>query len=244
MPATISGQTVSGRRRSWMLAAAALMIAGCTDHPAAAPRQPVAFPHDAHLAYFSSGRHRAEKIRMHTEIFGDPAVPPELAQGRCTECHDDLPARTACAGCHVLFQDAGLRERIDERRCIACHRGAWGTAAASLPATSVCVSCHGEERPFGSGPTSVLAVAAPGEGAAGARPPEDLPWVRVAAFPPSVYFSHRPHVQYAALACTRCHDDMRDLAAPPTALRLVSMAECLACHEKAGASTDCLTCHK
>jgi hypothetical protein len=225
-----------------------LLIAagGCAEPPVeVAAQQPINFPHDPHLKYFSSGRHRAEKIGMHLEVFGQAEPPEELAQGRCAECHDDLAERAACAGCHVPFQNAALRAQREIRPCVGCHRGAWAASAATIPSGAVCISCHedgGRRPPAGKDePRLILAHAeqGPAEVYTG-----DLPWVRINTMPPNVYFSHTAHVRFASMACTNCHQDVRGLVSPPTLVRTFSMSECLGCHAAKGASTDCLTCHK
>lgn len=220
--------------------------AGCADPPiGVAVRQPIHFPHQTHLTYFSSGQHRTEKIRMHLDIFGQDKPPEELAEGRCVECHDDLAERAACAGCHVPFQNAALRSQREVRRCVGCHRGAWGGSAATIPSAATCLACHEAgvrlARAGDKGPrvTLVRAGEPPGE-----PPVEDVPWIRINAMPPNVYFSHTAHVRFASMACTTCHQDVRALRSPPTAARVLSMSDCLTCHMERGASTDCLTCHK
>lgn len=214
-----------------------LFLFGCGDPPVEVSAvQPIEFPHRTHLEYFASGRHREERIQMHLDMFGLTEPPPELAEGRCIECHDDLSERTACAGCHVLFQNATLRSRTDIRRCAACHRGVWTGSAATIPSAAVCASCHGPgsrpEDPAERRLTAELTRAG------------DVPWVQINTVAPNVYFSHAAHVRYASMTCTDCHADVTDLATPPTTARVFAMTDCMACHVKQQANTDCLTCHK
>ena len=199
-------------------------------------QQPIAFPHRTHLEYFSSGRHRQERIQMHLTILDTKDTPPALAEGRCAECHDDLAQRIACAGCHVLFQDATLRNRKDVRRCIACHRGAWTGSRATIPSAAVCVSCHGADSTIdGVGEKQLRADLGRAE---------DVPWVQINTVAPNVHNSHVAHVRFNSMTCTACHVDVKDLSAPPTTARVFSMTDCLKCHVENGASIDCLTCHK
>ncbi len=239
-----------GRWPAWGPAAAVLVLAAAAcGNPRldVAVRQPIEFPHARHLAYFSSGQHRTERIRMHLEMFGQTEPPEELAQGRCVECHDDLPARTACAGCHVQSQDAVLRARKDIRTCAGCHRGTWTGASATIPDKALCVACHGEATVQAmregrqAGAVTLARMDTPRTEMA---PEADLPWVQINTVAPNVYFSHAPHVRFGRIACTRCHEDVSGLTAPPSAVRVVSMSECLRCHAETGASTDCLTCHR
>jgi hypothetical protein len=226
-----------------------MAAAACTDSPVeVSVRQPIDFPHETHLTYFSSGLHRAERIRMHLEIFGTDEIPDELAEGRCVACHDDLPERTACAGCHVPFQNPALRTQTEARRCVACHRGAWSRAEASIPGVTACLECHRPEvsevhlvRAAYTGASVALARAgAPRVDEAAT----EVPWVRLTTMPPNVYFSHTAHVRFAGLPCVRCHEDVSGLMSPPTRVRVLSMSDCLKCHVESNARTDCLACHK
>ncbi len=229
-----------GCARCMLPAALGLLMAvsGCVDRPlVVTASQPIVFPHQRHLAYFSSGQHRQEKIQMHVNLLGLEEIPAELAEGKCTECHDDLPARTACAGCHVLFQDAALRTRKDVRRCVACHRGGWVGSVATLPSTTVCTTCHsGEMRAGADGDESRLRVELARD--------EDVQWTQINTVAPHVYFSHAAHVRFASMTCTTCHQDVSALAEPPTSVRVASMSACVRCHRENGAKADCLTCHK
>lgn len=222
------------------------VAAGCAGPPIEVPvQQPIDFPHGKHLTYFASGQHRTERIAMHLAIFGAGEPPPqELVEGRCVECHDDLAERTACAGCHVPFQNAALRSQQDVRRCVACHRGAWGASAATIPSATVCLACHEAgvrlARAGDNRPRIVLVNASDTP----VEPLEDVPWVRINTMPANVYFSHTAHVRYASMACTECHQDVTALRSPSSRVRVFTMSECLTCHARKGASTDCLTCHK
>lgn len=207
--------------------------------------QPMNFPHQAHLNYFSSGKHRTEKIRMHLEMFGADEPPAELSEGRCVECHDDLAERAPCAGCHVAFQNAALRNAKEVRKCVACHRGAWGGSAATIPSVATCLACHegGVQQTRGEDNEPRITLVRAGD-TPRAPLPEDIPWIQINTMPGNVYFSHTAHVRFASIACTSCHQDVRELVSPPTIVRVFSMTECLTCHVKNGASTACLTCHK
>jgi hypothetical protein len=235
-------------RRCLTIACTALMFvatAGCGERRTEVRvRQPMDFPHQVHVTYFSSGRHRTEKIRMHLEMFGSDQAPAELSEGRCVECHDDLAERAACAGCHVPFQNAALRNAKEVRRCVGCHRGAWGGSAATIPSLATCRACHEDgvqARADGNGPHITLVRA--GDTPRGPLV-TDIPWIQINTMPSNVYFSHTAHVRFASMACTSCHQDVRGLTSPPSMVRVFSMSDCLGCHEEKGASTGCLTCHK
>lgn len=224
-------------QRFLFVVVSAMCLTACGDPPIEVDVvQPIAFPHRTHFEYFASGRHRQERIQMHLTMFGMSEAPPELAEGRCTECHDDLAEKSACAGCHVLFQDAALRSRKEVRRCAACHRGVWAGSAATIPSAAVCESCHGTNT-SADRPAEIRLVA-------DLQRPGDVPWVQINTLPPNVYFSHSAHVRDAGMPCTTCHADVRNLMTPPTTARIFVMGDCLSCHARRGASTDCLTCHK
>lgn len=228
------------------LALVLVVAGGCADRRTEVRvRQPMDFSHQTHVTYFSSGKHRTEKIRMHLEIFGADQPPAELSEGRCVECHDDLAERAACAGCHVPFQNAALRSAKEVRKCVGCHRGAWGGSAATIPSVATCRACHegGVQQTRGEDNepriTLVRTGSPPGESLL-----EDIPWIQINTMPGNVYFSHTAHVRFAAMACTSCHQDVNGLVSPPTIVRVFSMTECVACHVEKGASTECLSCHK
>ena len=225
-------------RRLPLLLGVSLLIAtgGCANPMASAlPPARAAFVHGPHLDHWASGRHKQEKIGMHLAAIGLTEAPDELVRGECVACHTDLPELTACAGCHVVFQDATLRNRKDVRTCVGCHRGAWTGAAATLPRIEVCATCHRENQSAGA--------------EAGDSTPRDLSrleytgGMRLSMLPGNVYFSHVAHVRFGQWGCATCHTNLNDPTGPPT-LPAASMIGCLRCHVENGASTDCLTCHK
>jgi hypothetical protein len=239
--------TLLARRRRWwrvlLPACLGLVIpcGGCSGPTVeVSAQQPIAFPHRAHLEYFTSGRHRQERIELHLTILGLTEAPPELAEGRCVDCHGEaLAEKTACAGCHTLFQDATLRIRQDVRDCIGCHRGAWNGSRATIPSTTVCVTCHAD-----STVDTFTDATAEQELRADLARTEDVPWVQINTVPDHVYFSHPAHVRFNKMTCTTCHADVRKLVAPPTTASVFAMPDCLKCHAEHQASNACLTCHK
>lgn len=239
-----SGSVADARRcRNWLLALAlcgGALLPGCG--PAVrevAVVQPIEFNHRVHLEYFSSGKHRKENIAMHLVKFGDPEVPEELAQGRCTECHGavELARFRSCGGCHTRFaRDETLRGRKDMRACVGCHRNAWSGSSATIPSINVCQSCHsGEPRTKSPGERVLAEHLAKGQ---------DIAWIQIQTMPPSVYFSHSAHVRRTGMTCTDCHEDMTRRSSPPTRYRVFSMNTCMTCHDAKGAKQDCLACHK
>lgn len=247
LPAT-SGARRPRRLRALLPACLGLLIIpiwGCGERTVeVSVQQPIAFPHQTHLEYFSSGRHPQDGIEVHKAALGleDADVPPEMKEGKCLgECHGaNLPEKTACVGCHLTFAaDETLRNNKEVRRCVACHRGTWVGSAARIPAVAVCVNCHRPETT-----TTIANADAETKLQADLARTEDIPWVQLNAMAPDVYFSHRAHVRFQGMTCTTCHADVTTLTAPPTTARVFAMNACLKCHVDNQASTDCLTCHK
>lgn len=234
-------------QRLLSFASSCLLIgaAACADAPVRVPvQQPIEFPHAAHVNHFASGQHRTERVAMHLKIYGTTEAPQELNEGRCADCHDDLAERQACAVCHVPFQNPALRGQRELRRCVGCHRGAWGASAATIPSAGTCLACHEAGMRLAQGAGSPRVVLARGGDRPAEPAVEDVPWVRINTMPRNVYFSHTAHVRYASMTCTECHQDVTGLSSPPDRVRVFTMSQCLTCHVKRGASTDCLTCHK
>jgi hypothetical protein len=122
--------------------------------------------------------------------------------------------------------------------CLDCHKDASTGHFAGLPRKQVCLDCHDADGEAGKHPEKDKLFAY------GATDKE-IPWVRVAVTRPDVFFSHRRHVAISKIECLDCHVDQAKLTAPPTSVRLVmSMTECIACHQRNGASSDCLACHR
>jgi len=135
---------------------------------------------------------------------------------------------------HVVhLEDAGIT-------CDECHTSAATGVYAGIPGKAVCFDCHDpddeDEEDTHSEKTKLYAFN---------EVDEDIPWCRVATTRPDVFFSHRRHVTMGKIECLECHVDQAGLTAPPPTARLVmSMEACIACHDKSGASHDCLVCHR
>ncbi|MHC4818086.1 MAG: cytochrome c3 family protein, partial [Planctomycetota bacterium] len=108
---------------------------------------------------------------------------------------------------------------------------------ASIPSVTVCASCHGGEPRTTSLEETRLREQFLAKG-------RDVPWVQVTTVGPNVHFSHQAHVRFAGHGCTRCHEDMRFKAAPPTVASVFTMGGCMRCHEEHAGQNECLTCHK
>lgn len=122
--------------------------------------------------------------------------------------------------------------------CIDCHTDAETGVFAGLPGKDACFDCHDPYDEDVTHPQKVKLLSY-------AESDEEIPWVRVAVTKPDVFFSHRRHVTSAGLDCLECHPDQPTLTAPPATVRLVmTMDECIECHQQNRASSDCLACHR
>ncbi|MFZ8802663.1 MAG: cytochrome c3 family protein [Candidatus Calescibacterium sp.] len=63
--------------------------------------------------------------------------------------------------------------------------------------------------------------------------------------PGHVYFSHKAHVVWAEMSCEDCHKGAKDKFEPyqKSDIAYLTMGKCMSCHEKKGASFDCITRH-
>lgn len=124
----------------------------------------------------------------------------------------------------------------DGQECNECHEFVEEERFASIPDLEVCLTCH--EDPITNSPAEKLIHAYAEAG-------EEIPWVRLFRVPGHVYYSHRRHVGIAKLDCTNCHGDIGTSTAPPsTRPRQLDMDDCIDCHSRENASTDCTSCHK
>ena len=125
--------------------------------------------------------------------------------------------------------------------CTFCDRTVEKEAAASVPATGLCMTCHSEV----------------GDGLEGIEKMRDLyedgrsiHWVRVHRVPDHVHFVHEAHIRYFSEAegvetsqvCQKCHGDVAEMEKVRQVENL-KMGDCVDCHKKNAAPTDCTTCH-
>lgn len=128
---------------------------------------------------------------------------------------------------HTL--DAGLD-------CLYCHDGAERSKQAGVPATSVCMGCHGQ-------------IWGRSEQLEPVRrswfSKEPIRWNRVHRLPGFVYFDHSVHVKAGGVACARCHGDVTRMAQVEQVAPL-TMGWCLDCHRQQHARplTHCSVCHR
>ncbi len=122
--------------------------------------------------------------------------------------------------------------------CVDCHTDAGTRRDAGIPGKRVCFDCHDPDQEAGKHPQKDKLFSF-------AKSDAEVPWIRVAATRPDVFFSHRRHVGAAGMECLDCHAGQPSLTAPPSTVRLVmTMTSCIACHERKAVSTDCLVCHR
>lgn len=117
--------------------------------------------------------------------------------------------------------------------CVFCHEFVEDHAAAGIPRTELCGSCH-SAMPQETEATRKLMEFVESE--------KQIPWVRVFEVPQYVRFPHKWHVR-AGVSCEECHEGVGESLT--TSRRIdIKMAWCMDCHEERKASIDCVTCHK
>lgn len=119
--------------------------------------------------------------------------------------------------------------------CSDCHEFYEKETFSGLPGAETCSFCH--EEPMGESAEEQKLVNLLGEDAA-------LEWIPLFRQPPHVFYSHRRHVAVAQIECSDCHGPIGESDAPPERVEQMSMDACVECHEKEGASVDCVTCHR
>ena len=103
--------------------------------------------------------------------------------------------------------------------CLYCHREAETAPTAGLPATEICMGCHGQVGP--ESPLLAPVRASYFEG----RP---IRWNRVHDLPDFVFFDHAAHL-HAGGACAECHGQVERMARVLQVAPL-TMGWCLDCH--------------
>lgn len=120
--------------------------------------------------------------------------------------------------------------------CTDCHLYVETTMHATIPNITVCADCH--EEALTDSPQEAWLVE---QIQSGTR----IPWRKLYRLPDHVFFSHRRHTAVGEVECTTCHGDMSARTEPPgRPLVPLSMDRCITCHEKVGASNDCISCHR
>ena len=109
--------------------------------------------------------------------------------------------------------------RDDGIDCRYCHWSVERAPSAGLPASGLCMNCHGQvlnDSPLLQPVRTSVAENRP------------IPWARVNRVPDFVYFDHSAHVSHG-VGCETCHGRV-DLMPRVRQAEPLTMGWCLACH--------------
>ncbi len=158
-------------------------------------------------------------------LFLATAVPIALTRGAGFSREVEQP---------IAFNHRKHAQELD-LACNTCHEYFEKEAFSGLPTADVCGVCHSE--PQGKSAEERRLVQLLKTGA-------PLEWKPLFLQPPHVYYSHRRHVIAARIECPVCHGAIASTVEPPTRVTRLRMQDCLDCHRRRGAPTDCTTCHR
>ena len=155
----------------------------------------------------------------------------------------------------VIFGSSGFQEGPDQpiafphsthvqdlgMDCTFCHRNVKKEAAASVPATGLCMTCHST---IGDGLEEIEKMRSLYDNE------RSIHWVRVHRVPDHVHFVHEAHIRYfsekqgvqASQVCQTCHGDVGSME-KVRQVETLKMGDCVGCHKDNGAPTDCTICH-
>jgi hypothetical protein len=121
--------------------------------------------------------------------------------------------------------------------CLDCHVRADDSPYAGTVLVKACMLCHAEAQGEHPDEPRIREFAERGEA---------IPWVQVNRLAGHVYFSHEAHVRWGEMDCAECHGDVAKQTEPivESSIDHLTMERCMQCHAEAGASNDCLACHK
>jgi hypothetical protein len=122
-----------------------------------------------------------------------------------------------------------------ELSCLTCHASFEKETFSGLPGADVCSSCHSEAQGKSKEEAKLVKLLQTGA---------PLEWQSLFRQPPHVFYSHRRHVMVAKLECATCHGAIAKTVVPPESVRRLRMQDCIDCHRRSGASTDCTNCHR
>ena len=122
--------------------------------------------------------------------------------------------------------------------CLECHADAAKSPGAGLPDIRDCYECHKSAQTDDPNEDEAVRTYA--------REQRQIPVVQVNRNVVHVYFSHRMHVATADMACDACHAGYAEREEPTAHPNpdLHSMRLCMDCHQREGASNECVVCHK
>jgi c(7)-type cytochrome triheme protein len=118
--------------------------------------------------------------------------------------------------------------------CTTCHVNPAPGKLMAFPPTALCMECH---KSLATDRPSIQKLA---EYAESAKP---IPWVRVYKTPDYVFWKHNTHLK-AGVTCAECHGAVAERDVIKQETNVVTMAGCLACHDKRQVFTDCRDCHE
>jgi hypothetical protein len=141
-----------------------------------------------------------------------------------------------------IFFSHKIHIEVEELECQDCHKLAEKSRWAGIPKISECADCHSEPPDEFKYPQFKNEEAKVREYV---KNNEEIPWVQVNKLPGHVYFSHKAHVVWAEMSCEDCHKGAKEKFEPyqKSDIAYLTMGKCMSCHEKKGASLDCITCH-
>lgn len=120
--------------------------------------------------------------------------------------------------------------------CTDCHLYAVNGVRATIPNYQTCADCH--DAALTESPVEARLIEYIEAG-------EPIPWRKIYWVPDHVFFSHRRHTAVAELECEVCHGEVGSRVEPlDRALVPITMEGCMDCHERSGASNDCIVCHR
>lgn len=130
--------------------------------------------------------------------------------------------------------------------CTFCHRNVAEGAAATVPSVQQCMFCH--KQITGTSDKAKIEISKLRELSDSGQP---LNWKRVHRLPDHVEFVHDAHIRYfsemngvsASEVCSTCHGDVASMVKVKQ-VRALKMGDCVDCHRKYSAPTDCTTCHR
>lgn len=136
----------------------------------------------------------------------------------------------------VLFNHY-VHTKEQELACEECHQGVKTGYFATYPTVETCSICHSE--PVGNTEKELRFVEDYVNKA------QEIHWQRLFKIPDHVFFSHRIHVVRAEIECMTCHAGMEEQTQPPSRpLKVLTMKECMGCHQEREATLDCNSCHR
>ena len=123
-----------------------------------------------------------------------------------------------------------------EIECRTCHELYESGSHAGLPTLETCQACHSEPLTKSPEERKIFDLAKAGK--------NDV-FRKLFRLADHAFYTHRRHVVVAKLECQACHGNIAKTTSPPERAQVrISMAFCLGCHERAGASSDCTSCHR